>query len=154
MSSSENHVEQEAAVDPMEVIYIGECESLSGRSIIAYAVGRNKEDGALGIRITDSSGKGMWSSDWASASDIQDIVLGNTSLVGMSLNPLWQGRSVNTCSFALSALRDLGLVEVNPEQTRHHRHVSRMTFSQAVQDRIAEAKALSAKPSKRKANEG
>lgn len=139
--------------EQIDVILRAQCASLSARSVIEYLVGKSTVNGSLLLKIEKNSGSGMWCHLWVSAADIQDIVLGNNSIVAKSLHPLWEGRSINTCSFALSALRDLGLVEVNEENTRHHRHVSRMTFARAVEGRIAKHKEAPAKTARKKAKE-
>ena len=45
--------------DPIESIYQGECPSVSGRSILTYAIGRHAKDATLHLRIVSNSGGGM-----------------------------------------------------------------------------------------------
>jgi hypothetical protein len=135
-----NEQEEEEVIDSIEVIYIGACESLSGRSYLTYAFGRDSENSTLHLRITDNSGGGMWCKDWASASDIQSITIGATGLTSKSFHPLHSGRSINTGGFVLAVLKDIGLIRPNEENTRVHDHVTTTTLQQLVMARIAETK--------------
>ena len=52
-------------IDPVKVIYEGECLSISGRSTLSYAVGRHADDKTLHLAITGNSVlcirmKGRW----------------------------------------------------------------------------------------------
>lgn len=141
-------------VDPIEKIYEGQCESLSARSVISFAIGRHAEDGTLHLAITGNSGGGMWCKDWASASSIQDVVLGEAGLTSKSFHQIHEGRSINTGGFILAAVKDIGLIRANEENTRLHEHVPPTTFEQVVMARIAQSLEQEAKPSRRKSKEG
>lgn len=146
MSEFESIAEAEvtAEVDPIEVVHRGECPSLSGRSILQFAVGRHSKDGTLNLAITGNNGGGMWCKDWASASDIQDVVLGATALTAKAFHVLHPGKSINTDGFVQAALKELGLIRVNAENTRLHEHVPGTTFEKVVMAHMAQSKA--AKP--------
>lgn len=135
MSEIETEITPER--DPIEPIYEGECPSVSGRSTLTYAIGRHAENGTLHLAITGNSGGGMWCKDWASASAMQRVVLGETGLTARSFHLLHPGRSINTGGFVLSAIKDLGLIRANAENTRLHEHVPTTTFEQVVMARIA-----------------
>lgn len=142
-------------IDPIRTIYTGECASLSTRSTLTYEVGEHEQEGALQLRILDNSGKGMWCKEWASASAIQDIVLGEGELTAKAFNALHRGKSINTGGFYLAALKDLGLIRANAENTRLHEHIPTVTFEKAVEARMrqpvaAPAVAVSGKPARRK----
>lgn len=144
-----NEQDTEEAIDPIEVIYIGNCESLSGRSTLTYAIGRHTEDSTLHLRITGNSGGGMWCKEWASASDIQTIVIGATGITSKSFHQLHSGRSINTGGFILAVLKDIGLIRPNDDNTRVHEHVPTTTFQQLVIARIASTKDPEPKPRKK-----
>ena len=131
----------EEKIDPIKVIHTGICESLSGRSDLTFAIGRHTEDGTLNLAITGNSGGGMWCKDWCSASDVQDAVLGESGLTAKSFHQLHAGRSINTGGFILAALRELGLIRANEENTRVHEHVPGTTFEKVVSAYMAQAKA-------------
>jgi hypothetical protein len=135
-----NESETTIEVDPIEVIHTGHCESLSGRSDLTFAIGRHTEDGTLQIAITGNSGGGMFSSEFVSATAIQDVVLGAQEIVGQSFAVLYPQVSTNCNAFLLAILREIGLVEVNPSQKRQHRHVSGRTLEKCVASYMARAK--------------
>lgn len=152
--SQDNESEMAIEVDPIEVIHQGECLSLSGRSTLTYAIGRHAEDGTLQLAITGNSGGGMWCRDWCSASAIQDVVLGEAGLTSKSFHVLHQGKSINTGGFIVAALKDLGLIRANEENTRLHEHVPMTTFEKVAMARIAQSLEQEAKPGRRKSKEG
>lgn len=141
-------------VDPIEAIYEGECPSLSGRSVLTYAIGRHSADDTLHLSITGNSGGGMHCKDWASASAIQDVVLGEGELTSKSFHVLHAGKSINTGGFILAALKDLGLIRANEENTRLHEHVPTTTFEKVAMARIGQSMEQEAKPARRKSKEG
>lgn len=128
--------------DPIEVFYKGECPSLSGRSELDFAIGRHTEDGTLHLAITGNSGGGMWCKDWCSASAIQDVVLGEGELTAKSFHVLHAGRSINTGGFVLAALKELGLIRTNEQNSRLHEHTPSSTFEKVVSAAMAAKKAV------------
>ena len=149
-----SEIETQTEVDPIETILEGQASSLSQRSSLGYECGRHAVDGTLHLRIVSNSGKGMHCRAWASASDIQAIVIGATDLTAKSFHPLHSGRSINTGGFVVAALKGLGFIRPNAENTRLHEHVPTMTFEQAVMARIAESKDQVTTSPRRKAKEG
>ena len=133
--------ESETEIDPVEVVWKGACSSLSSRSTLEFEIGRSKADGTLGLRISaNRGGAGMWCKDWCSASAIQDIALGEVDLTAKSFHPLHPGKSINTGGFVLAALKELGLIRANEENTRVHEHVPGTTFEKVVSAYMAQAK--------------
>lgn len=149
---SEVEITEEVVVPalPIETICTGECPSLSGRSALSFSIGRHAESETLYLSITANSGGGMWCKDWASASAIQDIVLGEGELTAKSFHDLHPGKSINTGGFVLAALRELGLIRANAENTRIHEHVPGTTLQKVVSAYMAR---LPIPPSKRKTKE-
>lgn len=122
----------EEILSPIEVIYTGECPSLSGQSTLTFAIGRHPEDHSLHVRIVANTGGGMFCDEWASGVDIDALVQSSTVLVSRSMCELHAGRSINTGGFILSTLKHLGLVRVNADNSRHHEMVPGTTFEQAA----------------------
>jgi hypothetical protein len=133
---------EEDVIDRIEVIYKGETQSISQRSVLDFAVGRHTEERTLHLAITGNSGGGMWCKDWCGASAIQDVVLGETGLTAKSFHVLHEGRSINTGGFILAALKELGLIRANEENTRLHEHVPGTTFEKVVSAAMAVKKAV------------
>ena len=139
-------------IDPVEEQFTGDCPSISGRSILTYAIGRHKDTGELHLRIVENSGKGMWFPGWASAKNIDAIVKGATELTAKSFHSLHPGKSINTGGFVMAVLRDLGLIRANEENTRLHEHVPATTFEKVAMVRMGKTiEVTPAKPAKRKA---
>lgn len=136
----------EEILSPIEVIYNGECQSLSGQSTLTYAIGRHPEDHSLHLRIVANTGGGMFCDEWASGAEIDALVQSSSVLISRSMCELHAGRSINTGGFVLSILKRLGLVRVNAENSRHHEMVPGVTFEQVA----LEAMGQSASGDKRK----
>lgn len=153
-NTTETEPETTVEIDPIEVIHKGQCPSLSSRSTLEFAIGRHSAHGTLHLAVTGNSGRGMWCKDWASAKAIQDVVLGEEGLTAKSFHCLHEGRSINTGGFILAALKELGLIRANDENTRLHEHVPGLTFEKAVAAYFTSNDAAPAKPARRKAKEG
>lgn len=150
MSESENVSVPEPV--KIERIYTGSCPSLTNRSTLTFAIGRNVEDQSLHLAIVGNSGAGMFCSDFAPATQIEGIVVGSLELTSTALKVLHPGKSTNTAGFILAALCDLGLVRRATENTRMHEHVPGTMFESVALAKI-EAEQTSSKP-KRKSKEG
>ena len=152
----ETPIETEADINPIQTIYEGQCESLSGRSTLTFAIGRHP-DGTLHLRIVGNTGGGKWCDEWIEARPIDSIVRGATELTSRSFQALQPGRSVNGAGFAMAVLKALGLIRVNGENSRLHEHVPTETFEKVVMARMATEPATAAKTvtktSRRKAKE-
>lgn len=122
----------EENLSPIEVIYNGECQSLSGQSTLTFAIGRHPEDQTLHLRMVANTGGGMFCDEWASGSAIDALVQSSSVLISRSMCELHAGRSINTGGFVLSILKHLGLVRVNAENSRHHEMVPGTTFEQVA----------------------
>ena len=138
IESVTNEAETQPEPDPIEVVYQGECESLSGRSNLTYAVGRHP-DGTLHFRLVYNSGGGMFCPDWIPGSDIDAVAVGHTELTSRSFQVLKPNRSTNTAGFVMAALKSLGLIRNNAENTRLHEHVPTETLEKVVMARMGQA---------------
>ena len=149
-----SEIETTIEVNPIMPIHEGECPSLSGRSVLTYAIGRHAKDATLHLRIVRNSGGGMSCNDWADSRKIEAIVKGGPELTAKSFQVLHPGKSINTGGFLLAVLKDLGFIRANAENTRLHEHVPTTTFEQVAMARIAEPMEQELKPGRRKAKEG
>ena len=138
MSTVETVPDTEPEIDLIETIYEGQCPSLSERSTLSFAVGRHP-DGTLHLRITDNSGKGMWCNEWIPASDIDAVVVGGTELTSRAFQVLKPGRSTNTAGFVMAAVKSLGLIRTNAENSRLQEHVPTETLEKVVMARTVQA---------------
>ena len=117
-------------------IYTAQCSSVSGRSTLTFSIGRHEKDCSLHLAITGNSGSGKWCKDWAAAKAIEGVVLGQGELTAHSFQALHPGRSINTGGFYLAALKDLGLIRANAENTRLHEHITSVTFEAVVAEHL------------------
>ena len=142
----------------IEEVYVGTCESLSGRSTLTYTVAKSAVDGSLGLAITGNDGAGMYCNDFVAGSRLDEIVIGATDLTSASFQVCHPGRSANTAGFILAALRDLQMVRRGSDNTRFHEHVPAATFEQAVTARIDQSNqpraSAAPKPGRRNTKEG
>lgn len=144
-SDPETLSEAGAEIDLIQTIYEGQCESLSGRSTLTFAVGRHP-DGSLHLRIVKNSGGGMFCDEWIDAASIDAVVVGATELTSRAFHVLKPGRSTNTAGFVAAVLKALGYIRTNAENSRLHEHVPTETFEKVVMARIDRAGETPAKP--------
>lgn len=141
MTENENptppEAEETVELDPIEVIYQGECPSITGRSVLTFALGRHREDASLHLRIVSNSGGGMFCKDWVSVSAIDNLVIGADELTAKDFQTLHPGKSINTGGFVLAVCKDLGLIRANAGNTRLHEHVPTTTLEKVAMARIA-----------------
>jgi hypothetical protein len=154
MSEVEIFDDSEAISDAatMEKIYVGNCPSLTNRSILTYEIARDPEDQSLHLAIVGNSGAGMFCRDFSSAKLIDSIVTGSEELTSTAFQVCHPHRSSNTAGFILAVLADLGLVRRGKINTRLHEHVEGTAFDQVVLARLEASK--EAVKSKRKSKEG
>ncbi len=138
MSEIEIETEAETTDTPIETIYEGQCESISGRSTLTYAIGRNPIDGSLALRLVRNSKKGMFCKDAASASQIDAVVIGEEALTAKAFQVLHPGKSINTGGFVMAVCKDLGLIRVTAESSRLHEHVPTTTMEKVCMARIGQ----------------
>ena len=124
--------ETQPEVDPIQVIHEGQCESLSGRSTLTFSVGRHPDTGALHLRIVGNTGGGMWCDEWIPGSEIDAVVMGDPELTSRSFQVLKPGRSTNTAGFVMAAVKSMGLIRNNAENTRLHELVPTESFEKVV----------------------
>ena len=130
--------ETQPEIDPIETMYEGQCESLSGRSTLTYAIGRHP-DGTLHFRVLGNTGGGMYCDEWIPGADIDAVVVGRTELTSRSFQVLKPGRSTNTAGFVMAAIKSLGLIKTNDENTRLQDHVPTETLEKVVMARLGQA---------------
>lgn len=138
MSDLEPVSETQPEPDPIDEIHRGECESLSGRSTLTYAIGRHP-DGTLHLRLIGNSGGGMFCDEYVPGAEIDAVVVGHTELTSKSFQVLKPGRSTNTAGFVMAAIKSLGLIRNNAENTRLHEHVPTETLEKVVTARLGQA---------------
>lgn len=91
----------------IRVLLVDTCPSLSRRSVLTFQAGHGDEQGLV-LRLVANSGKGCLSKDWAPLNSMEELLSTEEPLTHSALQPLFQGRSVNTSGFLLAVLRHVG----------------------------------------------
>jgi hypothetical protein len=128
-----DEADTQPVIDPIKVIYLGQCPSLSERSSLSFQIGRHSQNQTLHLRICGNTGGGMYCKDWCDIEQIEAVVLATPDLTAHSLHGLHPGKSINTGGFVLAALRSLGYVRQQAVNTRLHERVPEMSLAQAIQ---------------------
>jgi len=105
---------------PVTILQTAKCQSMSGKSTLTYNIGVDEEDAAF-IRINANSGGGYWSKEWVSIEEIKAKISNATDekpIASFQLQPLFNGKSVNTPSFLLALLLKEGLLRTVPKMKR------------------------------------
>ncbi len=112
-----------------------ECDSLSGMSRLTYEFGV-RGDSEIVMRIVGNTGSGMFSDDWVSANEVLNILrvpLYQESISSVAFRPLYLGKSVNTPSFLMAALRNEEVIAVHPTLKRGYQVIAVSAFEERVQ---------------------
>lgn len=106
--------------DDVYVLKETTCPSLSSTSSITYQIG-NTPDGTLHIRLIGNSGNGNFNGYWVPMPKILNLLNDQDEPFSWALLcPLFEGRSVNSACFLMSALKHEGLVQQSKEQPRRY----------------------------------
>jgi hypothetical protein len=138
------------AEETITIDYEAECESLTGRSVLTFQAGHNRQTNVPMLRIARNSGRGMFCRDWAPVEEIDAILAKADPVTARSLNDVHPGKSINTGGFILAILKHLGVVQAKDDNTRHHERVAGTTVLQALASRIAESKQSEGAQARRK----
>lgn len=104
----------------IRVLLVDTCPSLSRRSVLTFQAGLGEEQGLV-LRLVANSGKGCFSKAWAPLSSMEELLSTEEPLTHSALQPLYQGRSVNTSGFLLAVLRHVGALTPDAEDPRRMR---------------------------------
>lgn len=125
----------------IEVLYEGQCPSLTGRSVLSFQLGRDPQSNEPHLRILRNSGKGMWAKSWAAVGHIDAILAKADQVSARTFHDVHPGKSINTGGFILAILKDLGVVRPK-EGSRCHERVPGASLQQAITFKIKEVAAL------------
>ncbi len=125
-----------AAPEPMRILKIATCPSLSGRSELTYHVGCN-ESGAIHFRLWANSGGGLFGNTWFSMTEVSKLLTAPDGITSSWLQPLWDLTSRNNPGFTLALLQGEGLVEKSVLNPRTYRTVKPVPFLERINALIA-----------------
>lgn len=96
-----------STLEPLRILKIGTCPSLSGRSQLTFNIGCNTE-GGIHFRIVANTGSGQFNADWVAISLIEKLLSehpASTPMTSAVLNSVFRGRSSNSPAFLFAALK-------------------------------------------------
>jgi hypothetical protein len=122
--------------EPMRILRIATCPSLSGRSQLTYHVGCN-ESGAIHFRLWGNTAAGMFSNTWFSTAEVSKLLSAPDGITSAWLQPLWDLTSRNNPGFTLALLQGEGLIEKSVLNPRTYRTVNPASFLERINALIA-----------------
>ena len=126
---------EDGIIDSKRILKTATCKTLSGKSTRSYQVGV-QDDESIHVRISKNTGAGMFSDEWVPYEDIQEALKDDTegaAITSIRLTSLFKGKSVNTPSFLLAALKSLKLVRSMNGKQRHHEAMNPQPFLDTVE---------------------
>ena len=123
----------------MIILKASTCSTLSGKSKLVYHLGVSP-DSVIHLRVYSNFGGGAFSREWIAFKDIQTALnkrLKGQHVTAFLLQPLFEGKSVNTPAFLLAALSQEKLVRVLKGKKREHEILDPSGFIAKVEKLIA-----------------
>ena len=123
----------------MRVLKTSSCKTITGKSNIKFCIGC-LPDGSVHLRIVENDGGGMFSNEWVAYEAIQEALKDDregAAITSVRLTSLFKGKSVNTPSFLLAALKHLKLVRSMNGKQRHHELLDPKPFLDQVNKLMA-----------------
>ena len=117
--------------DPMRILQVATCPSLSGRSDLTYHIGCD-EDSAIHFRIWANTAAGMFSNMWVAMADLNELLAGADKVTSGTLQPFFASTSKNNAGFMLAVLKGEGLID----RSQVHERAYQCTDSKPFLDRI------------------
>ena len=131
----------------MRILKTATCSTLSGEPNITYIIGCTP-DSKIYFRVSSNTGGGFFSREWVSFEAIQQALKEcpeGAPLTSIFLYPLFKGKSVNTPSFLLAALRHSKLVQPLKDKKRNHELLDPKPFLEHINKLITSKVTLTKK---------
>ena len=128
------------------------CKNLSGHSKLTFHIGSKNNE--FYFSISKNTGGGFFSTEWIALKDIQSALKKrpkDTPITSLYLYPLFKGKSVNTPSFLLAALKSCDLVIPVKGKRRHFELTNEKEFLEEMKS-LASPRVSAAVQRKRSAN--
>jgi hypothetical protein len=122
--------------EPMRILRIATCKSLSQRSDLTYHVGCN-DAGAISFRLWKNSGAGMHSQSWVKMTDVSEALSTPEGFTSSAMMPLFESTSRNNAGFTLALILAEGLAERSLDQRGTYCTANPAPFIARVQRLIA-----------------
>ena len=134
MTTNETTIETKK--HPQRVLKVNTCPSLSGRSTLTYQLGCNGESEPI-LRVSANSGRGYFTKEWVPFADIEALLTADAPLTFSTLQPIFEGRSVNTGGFLMAVLKNLNVITPVADNPRVHQRGDVDSFLAEVQALMA-----------------
>ena len=131
----------------MRVLKTATCKTITGKSTLTYHVGASPDD-EIHVRIHANDGGGMFSQEWVSFEAVQEALKDDregAAITSVRLTSLFKGKSVNTPSFLLAALKHLKLVRAIQGKQRHHERLDPRPFLDQMEKLMSSSAAVKTK---------
>lgn len=122
----------------VKVLETIECDSLARSCRITYELGV-REDGSAVMRVAGNSGAGMFCDQWVSVDDVLRVLnlpAHRDCISSTAFRPLYLGRSSNSHSFLMAALRHEEAVIPHPTRPRNYQAADPRLFEARVRRAI------------------
>lgn len=130
--------------NPLRILKIAHCPSVSGKSNLTYHIGCN-DDGDIHIRIHANSASGMFSQEWVSWTAIDDTLKRHvTGFTSTAFRSLIQGKSQNNAGFLLAVLLQEQLVVKESDQKRSYTALDSTAFLDQINSLMVSTVSLQA----------
>lgn len=99
-------------IDPVRILKIATCPSLSGKSTLTYNIGCNALS-EIQFQVIANTGGGFWNADWVAQQSIQQLLdkqPKGKDITSASFRAIYPSKSTNSPGFLLAVLKDVGLV--------------------------------------------
>jgi len=125
-----------AEIEPMRILKIANCPSLSGRSELTYHVGCDKVN-AIHFRVWANTAAGMFSKIWVTMAEVSKLLSKPEKFTSGALQPLFESTSRNNAGFTLALLQGEGLIEKSPDNSRTYQTANPAPFLARVNALVA-----------------
>ena len=136
-STADNNIaDTPSEAEPMRILKIGSCPSLSGRSTLTYHVGCDKAK-AIHFRVWANTAAGMFSANWVTMAEVSKLLSKPEKFTSGALQPLFESTSRNNAGFTLALLQGEGLIEKSPDNSRAYQTANPAQFLARVNALVA-----------------
>lgn len=133
-------MEDQAVQEDIRVIRVVECDSLARSSRLTYELGIRGDAEAV-MRISGNTGNGMFSEEWVPMAEVMNILrvpIHQEAINSMAFRPLYAGRSINSPSFLMAALRNEEVIVAHPSKRRCYMVSALSAFEERIDQLLAD----------------
>jgi hypothetical protein len=121
----------------VQIVKVGHCPSLSGKSKLTYEIGGAGKD--IQVRVVGNSAAGAFNPDWVGLDAIEEAFAKcrkGEPITAVVLDHLFRGKSMNTPFFVWAVLKAEGLVKTAKDSPRGYERVDPREFVARVEAQL------------------